>query len=103
MRSSRIKKYLIVLSELAELDLTDILQYTLEKWGEVQMDNYAAKLEHGLRMLETQPHLGKPRDDWYQGCRCYSVERHSVLYELVAQEIRIARIFNQRFDLPRHL
>lgn len=103
MRSSRIKKYRIVLSELAELDIADILQYTLETWGEAQMDAYAAKLERGLRVLETQPHLGKPRDAWYEGCRCYSVERHLVLYELIEQEIRVARIFNQRFDVPRHL
>ena len=53
------------------------------------MNNYAAKLERGLRMLETQPHLGKSRDEWYQGCRCYSVERHFVLYELVAQEFAL--------------
>ena len=43
MRSSRIKKHRIFLSELAELDLADILQYTLGEWGEAQMDIYATK------------------------------------------------------------
>ncbi|MBM3341718.1 MAG: type II toxin-antitoxin system RelE/ParE family toxin [Betaproteobacteria bacterium] len=95
--------FTVVLSELAALDLADILQYTLEQWGERQMDVYAAKLNRGLRQLAANPRLGKPRDDWYPGCRCFAVEHHLVLYEVEAQEVRVARFFHERVDVPRHL
>lgn len=96
-------KHVIVLSELAEQDLADILQYTLGKWGEAQMDIYAAKLDKGIRLLESQPRLGKPRKDWYPGCRCYQVEQHLVLYAVAEQEILVARLFHERVDVIRHL
>jgi toxin ParE1/3/4 len=94
--------FIVVLSELAALDLADILQYTFEQWGERQMNLYAAKLSRGLRQLAVNPQLGKPREDWYPGCRCFSVERHLVLYVVVEHEVRIARLFHDRVDVPRH-
>jgi plasmid stabilization system protein ParE len=53
----------VVVSDLAELDLADILQYTLETWDAAQMDRYAEKLEHGLTLLPANPLLGKRRED----------------------------------------
>lgn len=47
------------------------------------MEIYAAKLERGLRRLVNNPRLGKPRNDWYPGCRCYMIEHHLVLYEIM--------------------
>lgn len=104
-RSIRLSKadFKVVLSELAALDLADILQYTLEQWGERQMDACAAKLERGLRQLAVNPHLGKPRDDWYPGCRCFLIERHLVLYVVVEAELRVARLFHERVDVPSRL
>ena len=96
-------KHVIALSELADQDLADILQYTLGTWGETQMDIYAAKLDKGMHLLESQPRLGKPRDDWYPGCRCYQVEHHLILYAVVEQQILVARIFHERVDVLRHL
>jgi toxin ParE1/3/4 len=97
------RKYDIVLSELAQDDLSDILQHTFETWGARQMDIYAAKLERGMRLLEDHPLLGKVRDDWFPGCHCHQVEQHVVLYEIVEHEIRIARLFHKRMDPKLHL
>jgi toxin ParE1/3/4 len=96
-------EFTVVLSELAALDLADILQYTFEQWGERQMDLYAAKLNRGLRQLAVNPHLGKPREDWYPGCRCFPLEHHLVVYAVVEHEIRVARFFHERVDVPRHV
>ena len=96
-------KHHVVLSELAELDLADILQYTLEQWGEAQMNRYARLLERRLRLLESQPRLGKPRDDWFMGCRCYQIEHQLILYEVAGRTIGVARIFHERIDVLRVL
>jgi toxin ParE1/3/4 len=92
----------IVLSELAQQDLGDILQYTLETWGETQMDVYAEKLERGIRLLQDSPRLGKSREDWFSGCHCYQVENHLVLYAIAEGVIRIARLFHARMDVIRN-
>jgi toxin ParE1/3/4 len=95
--------FTVVLSELAALDLADILQYTFEQWGGQQMNLYAAKLNRGLRQLAVNPQLGKPREDWYPGCRCFPVEHHLVVYAVVGHEVCVARFFHERVDVPRHL
>jgi toxin ParE1/3/4 len=92
----------IVLSEQASRDIADILQYTLETWGERQMDVYAARLEKGFRLLGARPLLGKPRRDLYPGCRCYRIEQHLVLYEVDEEEIRVARFLHKRMDVKLH-
>ena len=96
-------KYRVVLSELAELDLADILQYTLETWGIAQMDRYAEKLEHGLMLLAGNPLLGKRREDWFPGCRCQRIEHHLVLYEVADGQLHVARLFHERMDPARNL
>ena len=93
----------IELSDLAGQDLEDILQYTLETWGLAQMDTYAALLQSGLQLLQDNPGLGKPRDDWFPGCRCYRIEQHLVLYEMAEGALRVARIFHHRMDPAGHL
>ena len=93
----------VVLSELAELDLADILQYTLQTWGLAQMNRYAEKMEGGLMLLAGNPLLGKRRDDWFAGCRCQRIEHHLVLYEVIDGQVRVARLFHERMDPIRNL
>jgi toxin ParE1/3/4 len=96
-------KSVVTLSALAGEDLDDILQYTLEMWGESQMDTYAARLQSGLQSLQDNPGLGRQRDDWFPGCRCYQIEQHLVLYEVAEDAIGVARIFHRRMDPAGHL
>lgn len=55
-----------------------------------------------LQSLQDNPNLGKPRNDWFPGCRCYQIEQHLVLYEVVEDAIGIARIFHRRMDPASH-
>ena len=67
------------------------------------MNRYAGLLARRLRLLENQPRLGKPRDDWFMGCRCYQIEHHLILYEVAGRTIGVARIFHERVEVLRHL
>jgi toxin ParE1/3/4 len=51
----------LVLSPQAIEDLTDILQYTLETWGNRQMVAYAELLDEGLEMILDSPLIGFTR------------------------------------------
>ena len=93
----------IVLSELAQQDLEDILQYTLQTWGAAQMDIYAERLQGGISLLLANPALGRSREDWFEGCRIYQIEHHLIVYEIGDHDIRVARICHKRMDIADHL
>ncbi|MFZ6760536.1 type II toxin-antitoxin system RelE/ParE family toxin [Undibacterium sp. Ji50W] len=93
----------VVLSDLAQQDLSDILQYTLQTWGENKMDAYADKLEQGIHLLANHPAIGRIRDDLFDGCRLHLIGSHLVFYEIGEHEIRIARILHERVDVGGYL
>lgn len=48
----------LVLSPQAEADLTNILQYALETWGENLMARYAELLDDGQQLIRANPPAG---------------------------------------------
>ncbi len=49
---------LLILSPRAVDDFTDILQYSLETWGEAQADAYRDVLDKALLTVQDNPHIG---------------------------------------------
>jgi toxin ParE1/3/4 len=93
----------IALSRLAEQDIQDILQYTLEQWGEEQLETYAAALNQALHTLEHNPHLGRSREDLYRGCRSLRVEQHIIFYTVREDTLSVARVLHSKMDARRHV
>jgi toxin ParE1/3/4 len=92
----------LVLARQAERDLRDILQYTLETWGEEQLERYAAELEAGIECLRESPGLGRRREDLFVGCRSYRVKAHYIFYSADARTLCVARVLHVRRDARRH-
>ena len=93
----------LILSPAAQDDITDILLYTLQTWGEEQMDVYAASLDKGLMLLINKPDIGRSRPELYSGCRSYRIREHVVYYAVHDEDINVARILHGRMDAKRHL
>lgn len=93
----------VIFAPEASDDMQDILQYTLETWGALQMDKYADLLERALQMLAGSPGLGRGRDDLYPGCQCYQAGSHCIYYDVRSKTLRVARILHMRMDATRHL
>ena len=49
----------VELTRLAERDIRDILQYTLETWNEQQRDIYAEALTEGIQRIADFPDIGR--------------------------------------------
>lgn len=88
----------LVLSPTAEDDLRDVLQYSLQMWGEDQRDIYAADLAAAFQKLLTFPELGRSRGDLRTGLRALVVGQHTVLYRAERDVIRVLRIVHRRRD-----
>jgi toxin ParE1/3/4 len=88
----------IRLSLEASDDLDAILQFTLEQWGELQMEKYASFLQEAMLLLANFPHVGRKKDYLRPNCMCYQVGSHQIYYETTNTLLQIARIVHIRVD-----
>ncbi len=93
----------LILSPHAEEDFADILQYTLETWGEKQMLDYRNVLDNALQTISQHPEIGHKRPELSAHHRLYLVGQHFVVYRVVKQSVLVARILHQRMDVKRHV
>ena len=93
----------LVLSPQAEADLTDILQYTLETWGESQMLAYGKLLDDGLQMVLANPLAGFTRPLISEQHRFFPAGEHLIAYRVSPTHVEVSRILYGRMDLERNL
>lgn len=101
------------LSPLADQDILDVLQFTNDRFGEQQADDYADLIGRALTTLEDDPLdlLSKPRDDVRAGLRCLHIgqrgrnARHLFVYRVHedAKIVEVLRLLHDAMDLERHL
>lgn len=88
------------LSELAQLDLFDIADYTFETWGEEQTYRYIDDLEACFRRLARSPGIGRSGEDIRPGYRRLEHQKHVIFYRIDGEGVLIIRVLHQRM-LPR--
>ncbi|MDV2968099.1 type II toxin-antitoxin system RelE/ParE family toxin [Nitratireductor aquimarinus] len=93
-----------VLTDAAEADLRDVIRYTREQWGDVQLRRYIAKLEQGIIRLAAGQGTFKDMSALYPALRAARCEHHYVfcLPRENAPALIVA-IFHERMDLMTRL
>jgi toxin ParE1/3/4 len=84
------------LSVDAEDDLTDILEYTIETWGQERAETYRSRLFQGFRDLADYPALGRTRNEFGLGTRDHIVGQHVIIYRFTDTELIVLRIVHVR-------
>lgn len=93
----------LVLSPRAENDFADILQYTLETWGEAQMLAYRSMLQQTLLSIRDNPIIGPVRAEISSEHRIFPAGQHVIIYRVVGADIHVSRILHGRMDSRRQL
>jgi len=93
----------LVLSPLAEADFTDIIQYTLETWGDSQALAYSTVLDKALTLIQKNPHIGHSRPELSTEHRVFPAGQHIIVYRVTAEAIYVSRILHGRMDIQRHV
>jgi len=88
----------LVVQPGAQADIRAILLYTRERWSAEQRRRYRAQLNQAMRSLLDHPERGRPRDEFYAGCRSLVVEQHVVFYYLTDDAIVIDRVLHGSQD-----
>ena len=92
------------LTHKAVEDLTEIWDYTFEKWSENQADRHYQMLLETCQQIANEPNIGKKyegiRDDLYG----LKISRHIIFYRKSPNSlIEITRILHERMDLKNKI
>ncbi|RYY21641.1 MAG: type II toxin-antitoxin system RelE/ParE family toxin [Chitinophagaceae bacterium] len=93
-----------LLTNKAVEDLSDIWDYTFNKWSERQADKYYDLLVNSMQHVCTNPELGKPYRELDENILGFRVGTHIVFYRQIDfDEIEIVRILHQTMDLKSRM
>ncbi len=84
----------------AVYDLTQIWNYTLNKWSEEQADRYYYMLIENCKEVANNPYLGKNYSEVVDNLLGFKAGRHIIFYRKVNDdEVEIIRILHEQMDL----
>ena len=94
----------VILRQEAIDDLSDIWDYTFEKWSENQADKYYARLKFACKEIGENPELGKEYTGISRNLLGLKSGKHIIFYHLISEdEIEVIRILHERMDLKNRL
>ncbi len=92
------------LTNKAVEDLTNIWDYTFDKWSEKQADKYYKILLENFQNIADDPKIGKHYDGVKDELLGFKVNRHIIFYrQLDDQPIEITRILHGGMDLKNRI
>ncbi len=85
-------------------DLTNIWNYTYEKWSEKQTDKYYEMLINNCHEIAINPELGKNYDKIASTLFGLRTIRHIIFYRKISTEkVEITRILHESMDLKKRI
>ena len=85
-------------------DLTQIWNYTINKWSESQADKYYRMLIDTCEEIANNTDLGKNYTGVTENLFGFKVGRHIIFYRLIEEnEIEITRILHEQMDLKNRI
>lgn len=91
------------LARLARNDWAEIIDYTVDTWGEEQARRYNRGLTECLDRLAMTPRIGRRCDSIHLGYRRFEHEKHVIFYRIDDESIFVIRILHQRMLPAKHL
>ena len=85
-------------------DLTQIWNYTIDRWSENQADKYYQMLLDNFNEAANNPDLGKNYSEVIQNLFGIRAGRHIIFYRKIEEnEIEITRILHEQMDLKSRI
>jgi toxin ParE1/3/4 len=85
-------------------DLTEIWNYTFDKWSEKQADIYYHLLLENCNEVATNPELGKNYTQVSENLFGFKAGRHIIFYRRIDEgTIEITRILHEQMDLKNRI
>ena len=91
------------LSPAAQVDLSEIWDYTAKHWGEAQAERYIRDIQVACEGLSDGTLVGLSAEEIRAGYRKIAVGSHVMYYREREGALEIVRILHRRMDVSRHL
>ena len=92
------------LSPAAHTDLDLIWDYTCDRWGIEQAEEYLRELQRALERAAANPRIGRACDEIRPGYRKLIAGSHILFYRVTDENvIGVVRVLHQRMDVDHHL
>lgn len=92
------------LTNKAVEDLTQIWNYTIDKWSENQADKYYLMLLEYCNEIALNPRSGKKYSAIKEGLLGYKAGRHIIFYRKMDENVvEITRILHEQMDLKKRI
>lgn len=91
-----------ILSEIADKDLEDIFDYTVDEFGFDQAEKDLLEIEEIFQNLIANPQIGKKRDEIKQDLYSFPKDNHIIFYRILDNHIRIVRVLHGSRDIPKY-
>lgn len=91
------------LSPAARADLEQIWDYTCERWGDDQAEEYVREIQRAIERIVENPMIGRACDEVRSGYRRHAVGSHTLYYRASGDGIDVVRVLHQRMDVDQHL
>ena len=92
------------LSRVAQADLKQIWDYTLDRWNAEQAEAYLREVERAIERAAADPRIGRAIDYIRQGYFRLTAGSHMLIYRIIDDgTIDVVRVLHQRMDIDRHL
>ena len=88
----------LVIAPAARQDLEDIWAYIGEE-SPAYADEMIDRLAGAAQQMTDHPELGRPRDEFAPGLRCFPIGRYILFYRVREDNIEIARVLHGARDL----
>ena len=85
----------LVINPDAERDIQEILQYTLDTWGDDQVTAYWSVIWEAFQRIRTFPNLGRLSPYALDELE-FVLEHHTIVYQYATNTVTILRIVNPR-------
>ena len=82
--SNDVARYRLTPRALSDLDA--IADYSLDRWGPHQTEDYLRQLADRFQWLADNPSVGRPRDDVADGYRSFPEGKHVIFYLVMPEE-----------------
>lgn len=87
------------LTRRALLDIDEIEQYSIGRWGQRVADTYLQGIDAALQRLEQSPALLQERPGQSLLLRFYSVQQHVLVVDVIGDQIYILAVWHGSMDL----
>lgn len=88
----------LLLSPAAQLDISDIWDFTAERWGEDQAESYTQRIRDTLTGLAAGRRTSRSADDIAVGYRACIIGSHIAYVRIDADVLIVVRILHQSMD-----